>query len=62
MAAAVALANPFFSILLLILAAILSGISIALAITLFAAWPALMTLLGEHSVKLIVDQAAQKPS
>lgn len=60
MAAAVALANPFFSLLLLVLAAILSGISVVLAITLFATWPAVMTLLGEHAVKLIVEQASQR--
>jgi len=59
-AAAMVLANPFFSIMLLVLAAILTGVSIALAITLFAAWPAVMALLGEHSVKLFVEQAAQK--
>jgi uncharacterized membrane protein YesL len=60
MAAAMALANPLFSILLLVLAAVLTGISVVLAVTLFAAWPAVMILLGEHSVKLIVEQAAQK--
>jgi hypothetical protein len=60
MAAAMALANPLFSIVLLILAAILTGIGVALAVTLFAAWPAVMILLGEHSVKRIVEQAAQK--
>lgn len=62
MAAALTLANPFFSLLLLVLAAILTGISIALAVTLLAAWPAVMALLGEHSVKLIVEQAARKSS
>lgn len=60
MAAAMALANPLFSILLLVLAAILTGISVALAVTLFAAWPAVMILLGEHSVRLFVERAAQK--
>jgi uncharacterized membrane protein YesL len=60
MAAAMALANPLFSVLLLLLATILTGISVGLAVTLFAAWPAVMILLGEHSVKLIVGQAAQK--
>jgi hypothetical protein len=60
MTAAMVLANPFFSIVLLVLAAILAGVSIALAITLFAAWPAVMALLGEHSVKLFVEQTAQK--
>jgi hypothetical protein len=60
MAAGMVLANPFFSIVLLVLASILSGLGIALAITLFAAWPAVMALLGEHSVKLFVEQAAQK--
>ena len=62
MAAAMTLASPFFSIVLLVLATFLTGISVALAVTLFVAWPAVMTLLGEHSVKLFVEQAAQKSS
>jgi hypothetical protein len=62
MAAAMTLASPFFSLVLLILAAFLTGISVVLAVTLFVAWPAVMTLLGEHSVKLFVEQAAQKSS
>ena len=60
MAAAMAFANPLFSLLLLALAAILTGIGTVLAVTLFAAWPAVMALLGEHSIKLIVEQATQK--
>jgi hypothetical protein len=60
LAAAMTLTSPFFSLLLLLLAAVLTGVSIALAVTLFAAWPAVMILIGEHSVKRLVEQAAQR--
>jgi hypothetical protein len=59
-AAAMTLANPVFSLMLLLLAAVLTGISVLLAITLFVAWPALMILLGEHSVRLFVEKATRK--
>ena len=59
-ALAMAFANPIFSLVLLVLAAIITCVSVALAVTLFAAWPAVMILLGEHSVRFIVDRAAQK--
>jgi uncharacterized membrane protein YesL len=54
-AIAVAFANPLFSILIVILAVVLTGLSIALAILLVLAWPAVMALLGEHSLKLFVE-------
>ena len=62
MAAAMAFASPLFSILLLVIAAVLTGIGVALAVTLFAAWPAVIILLGEHAVKLVAEQAARKSS
>jgi uncharacterized membrane protein YesL len=59
---AIVFASPIFSILLLAAAAVLSVICLLLAVTLFVAWPAVMILLGEHSVKFYVDRATQKPS
>jgi hypothetical protein len=61
-ALAMAFSSPLFSLILLLLAAVLTGISVVLAVTLFAAWPAVMLLLGEHSVRLFVQTATQKPS
>lgn len=62
MAAAMALASPIYSLLLLAMAAVLTGISVVLAVTLFVAWPAVMILLGEHSVRLFVERATRKSS
>jgi uncharacterized membrane protein YesL len=62
MAAAMTLANPLFSLLLLVLAALLTGISAVLIIPILAAWPAVIVLMGEGSVKLFVEQAAQRSS
>jgi uncharacterized membrane protein YesL len=59
-AVAMAFAKPIFSLVLLILAAVLTGISVVLAVTLFAAWPAVMVLLGEHSVSFLVQTATRK--
>jgi hypothetical protein len=59
---AIVFANPIFSILLLAAAAVLTGICLLLAVTLFVAWPAVMILLGEHSVKFYVERATPKPS
>jgi uncharacterized membrane protein YesL len=60
MAAAMILANPLFSLVLLVLAALLTGISAVLVVPILAAWPAVIVLMGEQSVKLFVEQAAQK--
>jgi hypothetical protein len=60
MAAVMTLANPLFSILLLVLAAVLTVISAALIVPLLVAWPAVIILLGEQSVKLFVGQAEQR--
>lgn len=55
-AIAMTFANPVFSVILVVIAAALTGLSIALPILLLLAWPALMTLLGEHSLKLFVER------
>jgi uncharacterized membrane protein YesL len=60
MAAILAFANPLFSILLCVIAILLTGLSVALAILLLLAWPAVMTLLGEHSLMLFMERLGGK--
>ena len=60
MTAVLAFANPFYSIAFLVLAALLTGISIAVAPLLLLAWPAVMSLMGQHSLKMFVEQAAAR--
>jgi uncharacterized membrane protein YesL len=55
-AATAVFANPFFSLVLLLIAAALTAFSVVLAILILLAWPALMALLGEHSLKLFVER------
>lgn len=62
LAAAMALANPLFSVIVIVLAAILTGLSIILFFVLILAWPAIMALVGEHSVKYLVERATQRSS
>lgn len=50
-------ANPLFSALLLVVAAVLSAVSIAIVILVVLLWPALMALLGEHSLRLFFQRA-----
>ncbi len=49
-----ALANPLFSILLVLIAAAFTALTALTMIFFFLIWPALMTLLGEHSFKLFL--------
>jgi uncharacterized membrane protein YesL len=58
MALMMAFANPLFSVLLVVIAALLTGLSVVLAILVLLAWPAIMLLLGSHSLKLVVERAA----
>ena len=58
MALMMAFANPLFSVLLVIIAALLTGLSIVLAVLVVLAWPAMILLLGSHSLKLVVERAA----
>jgi len=53
-------ANPFFSLLLVVIAAVLTGLSVMTLILFFVSWPALMALLGEHSFKLFLERAGVK--
>lgn len=57
MAAMMAFANPLFSVLLVVIAGLLTGLNVVLAILVLIAWPALMMLLGSHSLKLVVELA-----
>ncbi len=59
-ALAMAFAKPIFSLVVLVLGAVITGICIALAVTLLVAWPAVMLLLGEQSVKFFVEEATRK--
>ncbi len=56
-AAVLALANPLYSALLILLAIVLTAVSIALAVLLPLAWPAVIALLGEHSLMLFVERS-----
>lgn len=60
-AVALALANPFFTILIVVLGLVLTGVSVVVAILILMAWPAVMTLIGEHSLMLFVERAGGKP-
>ncbi len=62
LAVAMTLANPLFSLLAVVLVVILTALSIVLTVALVLVWPALMALVGEHSVKYLVEKALQKSS
>lgn len=60
MALVAAFANPFFSLILLLIAGVLTALSIALPILLIFAWPALMLLLGVQAFRLFLARAGVK--
>jgi hypothetical protein len=55
-----ALANPLFSIVLLLIAAFFTALGALTVIFFFLVWPALMALLGEHSFRLFLARAGVK--
>lgn len=55
-----AFGNPFFSIVLVLMAAALTAVSVVVVILLFFVWPALMALLDEHSLRLFLERAGVK--
>lgn len=57
MAAMMAFANPLFSLIIVIIAGLLTGLSVVLAVLVVLAWPSIMMLLGAHSLKLMVELA-----
>lgn len=61
MAAMMAFANPLFSLIIVIVAALLTGLSIVLAVLVLLAWPSILMLLGAHSLKLMVELAGGVP-
>lgn len=59
-ALAAAFANPFFSLLLVLIAAALTVLSVVLPILLLFIWPALMLLLGAQALRLFLARAGVK--
>ncbi len=55
-----ALANPLFSIILVLIAARFTVLGVLTVIFFFLVWPALMALLGEHSFRLFLARAGVK--
>ena len=55
MALMMAFANPLFSALIVVIAALLTGLSVALAILVLIAWPSIVVMIGSHSLKLVVE-------
>jgi uncharacterized membrane protein YesL len=55
-AVALTFANPFFSLILVVVGVALTVLSVVLAILLLLAWPAVIILMGEHGLKLFVER------
>jgi hypothetical protein len=55
-----ALANPLFSIILVLIAAVFTVLGVLTVIFFFLVWPALMALLGEHAFRLFLARAGVK--
>lgn len=60
LAVAAALANPFFSFLLIVIAGALTVLSVLLPVLLPLVWPALILLLGVQSLRLFLQRAGVK--
>ncbi len=60
LAVAAAFANPLFSLMLIVIAGLLTVLSVVLPILLPLAWPALMSLLGVQSLRLFLQRAGVK--
>ncbi len=58
-AALLAFANPFYGFVLVLLALLLTAVSVVLVLPLLLAWPFLMALLGEHALMLLVERAGK---
>lgn len=50
-------ANPFYSLMLAVLAGVLTALSVVLVILVVMAWPALMALFSEHGGHLVLVRA-----
>lgn len=60
MSALAAFANPLFSLLLVVIALALTVLNVVLVVLVVIAWPALMSLLGEHALRLLLTRAGVK--
>lgn len=60
LALAAAFGNPFFSLVLVLIAVALTAVCGILVILLIFTWPALMVLLSEHSLRLFLERAGVK--
>jgi uncharacterized membrane protein YesL len=60
MSALATLANPLFSILLLLVAFLLTAVCAVLVILLIIAWPGLMALTCDHGLRLLLERAGLK--
>jgi hypothetical protein len=54
------LANPIFSVILVLIAAAFTVVGMLTVILFFLTWPALLALLGEHSFRLFLERAGVK--
>ncbi len=61
MALMMAFANPLFSALIVVLAGLLSGLSVVLAVLVLVIWPTVVVMLGTHALKLMAEMAGIKP-
>ncbi len=58
--AVLAFANPLYTFILLVLAGALTALCVVITILLPLVWPALMALLGEHSLMLFMERVGGK--
>lgn len=61
MALMLAFANPLFSVLILAIAALLTGLSVVLAVLVLVLWPSIVVMLGSHALKMVVEMAGIAP-
>lgn len=61
MALMLAFANPLFSVLILVIAALLTGLSVVLAVLVLVLWPSIVVMLGSHALKMVAEMAGITP-
>lgn len=59
-AALAAFANPLYTLMLLVVAIALTAVCVVLAMLVLFVWPALMVLLGQHSLRLFLERLGVK--
>jgi uncharacterized membrane protein YesL len=60
-AVALALANPIYTLITVILILALTALSVVIAILVLMAWPVVVALIGEHSLLLFIERSGGKP-